>query len=131
MPLRVETASTFCYLCSRPRRTGVEMNADDVGIGSSAPPGAAVGLAGVNFSAFSKPATRIELIPFDDENAARPARIRPLDASRHRTYHYWHAFDRSLKPERVYAYRAHGPFAPQWAAGPTARRCSSTLTGSP
>src|SRR5271157_4942297 len=89
------------------------MNADDVEIGSSAPLGATVTPTGVNFSVFSKGATLIELILFDDENDARPARIIPLDASRHRTYHYWHAFVRGLKPGQVYAYRAHGPFAPE------------------
>jgi glycogen operon protein len=89
------------------------MNADYVEIGFSAPLGATVDPAGINFSVFSKGATLIELILFDDENAARPARIIPLDASRHRSYHYWHAFVRGLKPGQVYAYRAHGPFAPE------------------
>ena len=55
----------------------------------------------------------IELILFDDVAAVQPAKVIPLDASRHRTYHYWHAFVRGLKPGQVYAYRAHGPFAPQ------------------
>ncbi|MDR3638579.1 MAG: glycogen debranching protein GlgX [Isosphaeraceae bacterium] len=89
------------------------MNAEDVEIGTSAPLGATVDSAGVNFSVFSKGATLIELILFDDADGARPARIIPLDASRHRTYHYWHAFVRGLKPGQVYAYRAHGPFAPE------------------
>ena len=33
--------------------------------------------------------------------------------NRHRTYHYWHAFVPGLEPGQVYAYRAHGPFAPE------------------
>jgi glycogen operon protein len=55
----------------------------------------------------------IELLLFDDENKAQPAKIIPLDAHRHRTYHYWHVFLPDLKPGQVYAYRAHGPVAPE------------------
>jgi isoamylase len=80
--------------------------------GSSAPLGATVYPDGVNFSVFSKHATLIELLLFDDENAAQPTTIIPLDAHRHRTYHYWHVFVPDLKPGQIYAYRAHGPFAP-------------------
>jgi glycogen operon protein len=69
--------------------------------------------AGVNFSVFSRDATLIELLLFDDENAARPARVIPLDAAPHRTYHYWHALVPGVKPGQVYAYRAQGPFAPE------------------
>ncbi|MFI5459985.1 MAG: glycogen debranching protein GlgX [Isosphaerales bacterium] len=89
------------------------MDNDEVEIGLSAPLGATPYPEGVNFSVFSKKATLIELILFDDVAAARPARIIPLDPSRHRTYHYWHAFVRGLKPGQIYAYRAHGPFAPE------------------
>ena len=68
---------------------------------------------GVNFSVFSKNATQIELLLFDDENAAQPATVIPLDPNRHRTYHYWHVFVPDLKPGQIYAYRAHGSFAPE------------------
>jgi glycogen operon protein len=87
------------------------MNVSLVKRGSSAPLGATVSGDGVNFSVFSKSATLIELLLFDDENAARPAKVIPLDPNRHRTYHYWHAFVSDLKPGQIYAYRAHGPFA--------------------
>jgi glycogen operon protein len=63
-----------------------------VGSGVSAPLGATVCLAGVNFSVFSKHATTIELLLFDERNAARPSRVIALDPRRHRTYRYWHAF---------------------------------------
>src|SRR5262249_7146619 len=36
-----------------------------------------------------------------------------LDPHRHRTYHYWHVFVPGLGPGQVYAYRAHGPMAPE------------------
>jgi pullulanase/glycogen debranching enzyme len=81
--------------------------------GGSAPLGATAYSHGVNFSVFSKDARRVELLLFDDENAARPAKIISLDANRHRTSHYWHVFVPDLKPGQMYAYRAHGPFAPE------------------
>jgi glycogen operon protein len=89
------------------------MNPRVVKQGSSAPLGATVYPGGVNFSVFSKNATLIELLLFDDENAAQPAKTIALDPSRHRTYHYWHVFVPGLEPRQIYAYRAHGPFAPE------------------
>ena len=83
-----------------------------VATGSSAPLGASILPGGVNFSVFSKHATLIELLLFDDAAAPEPARIIPLVANGHRTYHYWHAFVSRLEPGQVYAYRAHGPLAP-------------------
>jgi len=60
--------------------------------GSSAPLGAAARPDGVNFSVFSRSATAIELLLFDDAQAGEPSRIVALDPRSHRTYHYWHAF---------------------------------------
>jgi isoamylase len=80
--------------------------------GASAPLGATVQAGGVNFSVFSKNANRVELLLFDHVNAGRPAEVIPLDLNRHRTYHYWHVRVGGLAPGQVYAYRAHGPFAP-------------------
>jgi glycogen operon protein len=68
---------------------------------------------GVNFSVFSKHATRVELLLFDRADAPVPERVIPLDPARHRTYHYWHVFVPGLGAGQVYAYRAHGPFAPE------------------
>jgi glycogen operon protein len=81
--------------------------------GKSAPLGASVRAGGVNFSVFSKNATQIDLLLFDDEQSTEPSRVIPLDTHQHRTYHYWHAFVAGLGPGQVYAYRAHGPFAPE------------------
>jgi glycogen operon protein len=66
----------------------------------------------VNFSVFSKHASHVELLLFDDESASQPSTVIPLHADRHRTYHYWHAFVPGLQPGQVYAYRLHGPFEP-------------------
>ena len=66
--------------------------------GRSFPIGATVTRAGVNFCAFSRHATAMELLLFDREDDPRPARTIPLDPAANRTYHYWHAFVPSLKP---------------------------------
>ena len=79
--------------------------------GLTAPLGVTVRDGGVNFSVFSRNATLVDLLLFDDESAAKPATVIPLDPHRNRTYHYWHGFVPDLKPGQVYAYRAHGPFA--------------------
>ena len=83
-----------------------------IGLGTSAPLGASVRSGGVNFSVFSRSATRIELLLFDREDAAVPSAIVPLEPM-HRTYHYWHVHVPGLDAGQVYAYRAHGPFEPE------------------
>jgi glycogen operon protein len=88
------------------------MKAWNVRTGSSAPVGATVGPHGVNFSVFSKSATSIDLLLFDDGQAGKPSRIVRLESPGQRTYHYWHVFVPDLRPGQVYAYRAHGPFDP-------------------
>jgi glycogen operon protein len=84
-----------------------------IGRGRSAPLGASVELGGVNFSVYSKNATRMELLLFDREDAARPSRVIELDPERHRTHHYWHALLPGIEPGALYGYRAHGPFEPE------------------
>jgi glycogen operon protein len=80
--------------------------------GMSTPLGASVQADGVNFSVFAKDATLIELLLFDHAGEA-PASVIRLEPEPHRTYHYWHGFVRGLGPGQLYAYRAHGPFAPE------------------
>ena len=67
---------------------------------------------GVNFSVYSRNATGMELLLFDREDDARPARILPIDPVANRTYHYWHLFVPGVRPGQIYAYRAHGPMDP-------------------
>jgi len=80
--------------------------------GRSFPLGAIVLGDGVNFSVFSREASRVDLLLFDDPAAAHPARVIELDPRTHRTYHYWHVFVPGIRPGQVYAYRAAGPFDP-------------------
>src|SRR5262245_26659735 len=94
--------SQWWIFCRELPRTA-KMNENVVQIVSSAPLGATVYPGGVNFSVFSKNATLVELLLFDDENAAQPARVIPLDTYRNRTYHYWHVFVPDLEPGQIYA----------------------------
>ena len=81
--------------------------------GRSFPLGATVLAGGVNFSVFSRQASRVDLLLFDDVGATHPTRVIELDARTHRTYHYWHVFVPGIRPGQIYAYRADGPFDPE------------------
>jgi isoamylase len=80
-------------------------------LGRSAPLGASVQQGGVNFSVYSRDATRIDLLLFDRDDGP-PSRVIHLDPSANRTYHYWHVFVPGLQEGQLYGYRAHGPFDP-------------------
>ena len=80
--------------------------------GKSFPLGATIYADGVNFSLYSKGSTALELLLFDDVDAAAPSRVITLDARRNRTFDYWHIFVPELKSGQVYGYRAYGPFEP-------------------
>jgi isoamylase len=89
------------------------ISTDVIEVGTSAPLGATLCPGGVNFSVFSKYATSIELLLFDDARATRAGHVVTLEPQSHRSYHYWHAFVPGLQPGQVYAYRAYGPFEPE------------------
>jgi glycogen operon protein len=80
--------------------------------GASAPVGATPSQVGVNFSIFSRHASRVELLLFDREDDAQPERVIPFDPWTNRTYFYWHVFVPGLKVGQIYAYRIGGPFDP-------------------
>jgi isoamylase len=89
--------------------SGIELY---VSAGRSSPLGAAVVPGGVNFSIFSRSASRMELVFFDREEDARPARVITMDVTTNRTDHYWHVFVPDVKPGQLYGYRVQGPFDP-------------------
>lgn len=88
---------------------------DDPGIhhGRSAPLGATFVDGGVNFSLYSRHATRVELLLFDHAEAVAPSRTIPVPLPAGRTYHYWHLFVPGLRPGQLYAYRVDGPWEPE------------------
>ena len=80
--------------------------------GKSYPLGARLFHKGVNFSVYSRRASRVELLLFDDQDELDPARVISLDPAANRTYHYWHVFVPDLQPGQIYGYRVHGPWDP-------------------
>jgi isoamylase len=80
--------------------------------GKPFPLGATPGPDGVNFSVWSRDATLVELLLFDDADGPRPSRVIRLQRRDHRTYHYWHVLVPGLGPGQLYGWRAHGPFEP-------------------
>jgi len=80
--------------------------------GNSSPLGATVGHGGVNFSLYSREATGVELLFFNQPDDRKAARVIVLDPASNRTYHYWHVFVPGVQPGQIYGYRAHGPYDP-------------------
>jgi glycogen operon protein len=80
--------------------------------GRPSPLGATLADGGANFSLYSRTATGVELLFFDREDDARPARVVPLDPVTNRTYYYWHTFVPGVRPGQIYGYRVHGPAEP-------------------
>jgi len=81
-------------------------------VGKSSPLGATVYPGGINFSVFSRSASRLELLFFDGNDDDRPSRVIQLAPDTNRTYHYWHVFVPDATPGQLYAYRAYGPYDP-------------------
>lgn len=81
--------------------------------GSSFPLGASYQGSGVNFSLYSKSATSVTLVLFDEINSKRPSAEFPLCPVANRTDHYWHIFIEDLHPGALYGFRVDGPWAPE------------------
>ena len=90
-----------------PRRMAIA-----VAPGTPAPLGTSFRPGGINFSVFSKHASVVELLLFDEGDSTEPSHIIPLDPVANRTYHYWHTFVHGLRAGQVYAYRVQGPLEP-------------------
>jgi glycogen operon protein len=82
-------------------------------VGRSAPLGATIGSGGVNFSLYSRGASRVDLLFFDRQDSIDPCRVITLDGEINRTYHYWHCFIPGVRPGQIYGYRIDGPFDPE------------------
>ena len=80
--------------------------------GQSHPLGATVVPGGVNFSIFSRAATGMDLLLFDREDDARPARVIHIDPVENRTDNYWHVFVPGIQAGQVYGFRVQGPCDP-------------------
>ncbi|HVK09396.1 MAG TPA: glycogen debranching protein GlgX [Gemmataceae bacterium] len=81
-------------------------------VGQPYPIGATVVDGGTNFSLFSRSAEGVELLFFDREDDAKPARTIRLDPVGDRTYYYWHTLVPGVRPGQLYGYRVTGPDRP-------------------
>jgi glycogen operon protein len=111
-PIKSNSIFEALTASSGTQRIHQEVMAPASNIGRSAPLGATVGCRGVNFSLYSRDASGIELLFFDQEDDALPSRVIPLDPLVNRTYHYWHVFVPGVQAGQLYGYRAHGPVDP-------------------
>ena len=75
--------------------------------------GANVRPDGVNFSLFSQNATAVELLLFDRVDAEAPFQTIRLSTRHNRFANYWHVFVHGVGEGQIYAYRVHGPWAPE------------------
>lgn len=85
------------------------------GPGKRLPGGAIPGPDGVNFSLYSRHATRVWLVLYADERDVEPLDVIELDPETNQTYHFWHVFVYDASPGLYYTWRVDGPDDP--AAG--------------
>jgi glycogen operon protein len=77
--------------------------------GSRYPAGATVVAGGVNFSIYSRHATHVELLLFDDAVRPEPFQVIPLEARQHRAFFFWHVLVVDLPVGTHYGWRIAGP----------------------
>jgi isoamylase len=88
----------------------------DIGVGQPLPLGVTATCDGFNFTVFSRHATAVSLLIFDDSgNENEPIAAVSLDAIRNRTGDVWHvALSRDMSG-KSYAWSVAGPWAPSAA----------------
>ena len=76
--------------------------------GSRFPPGASVLEAGVNFSIFSRDATRVELLLYAAADSPEPFQLITLTPEENRSFYFWHVFVEGLPLHTLYTWRMAG-----------------------
>ena len=77
--------------------------------GNRYPTGATPSPEGVNFSLYSRHASHVELLLFENADDPHPFQIIPLEARTQRTFFFWHVFVIDLPAGVHYAWRVDGP----------------------
>lgn len=80
--------------------------------GTPLPLGASVAEGGVNFSVFSRNATKVFLEFYSASEDSEPYAQVEFRPSENRTGDIWHAFVQGIKPGSLYLFRVDGPFEP-------------------
>ena len=106
----------------------------EIAPGRPHPLGAVPDANGVNFSVFSRNATAVELLLFDEHDDREPAQIVKLDAAANKTFFFWHVYVKGLRPG---ATTPTGSTAPRTCTGkgsasiPTRSSSTPTPTATP
>ena len=74
--------------------------------------GAVVTPAGVNFSIYSKDATKVSLVLFNSQDDKQPSRIIDFDPVLNRTGDVWHVLVPGIEAGTLYLYKIDGPYDP-------------------
>lgn len=106
--VRLRAAVSVMTLIDSP---GVEQVALRIERGEPLPLGLTLTCDGFNFAVFSRHATLITLVLFDD--AGQPAEEIPLVPDQHRTGDVWHVRLTGVRHGHSYALRAAGPWCPE------------------
>jgi isoamylase len=80
--------------------------------GYALPLGARLHKSGANFAIFSRHASRVWLLLFD-EDFEYPSQTIELDPSQNKTGDIWHVWVKDIKESQFYAYKIDGPFLPK------------------
>jgi len=81
--------------------------------GKAMPLGAELTAAGVNFAVFSRHASAVTIIIFENENPDSPREEIELDPCRNKTGDVWHCHIPGLGAGALYLFRADGPYIPE------------------
>ncbi|QOQ68186.1 glycogen debranching protein GlgX [Photobacterium damselae] len=82
-------------------------------IGEPYPLGATIKAKGVNFSLYSRDATKVELHLFESADAPTPFKSFTLDPIHHKRGHYWFTFVANITHGQIYAFTVDGPWQPE------------------
>ena len=100
--------------CHEERGEATEMpKPTQIDVGRPLPSGAYHRHGGVNFSLFSRNATRVWLELFERPEDAEPAMAIELDPQRNRTGDMWHVWLKGVTYGQLYAFRVEGPYLPE------------------
>src|SRR5438105_973108 len=94
---------------ARQRTATAERVGYQVEAGRAHPLGSVPDADGVNFSIYSEDATGVALLLFEAHDSPEPRQVIELSPEVNRTFHFWHAYVRGLRPGAHYAYRVDGP----------------------
>ena len=81
--------------------------------GCPLPLGAYLRDGGAQFAIFSRHATQVWLLLFNQPGDELPARTIEFDPEQHRTGDIWHVWVKGVKAGQLYGYKVEGPYSPQ------------------